>query len=173
MIVLPVLLLFLASIFPLLSSAVVKPWLDEKLWLRHFLQGKEAIQSELENAHIKNRIPFYFEQGDLVENIGIKKLDITFPILKNSYPGQIYIQKVIADYPEEKRTTFLKSFRSGQKISRNLAMLNSSTTTNSGIPSEIRKLSVLGIFPWKMKVLKNLDSKLFHLNLDALPSSRQ
>jgi hypothetical protein len=172
-VVLPVLMLLLAAVCPLLASGIVKPWLDEKLWLRQFFQGGETLQSELEDAHGKNLIPMYTGQRDLEETTNLKNLGLSFPLLRNSFPGLISTQKVLSNHPEGKGITLGKTGRSDEKISRSLAMLTSTAMTEPEIPHRVRKLSILGIFSWRVEVPKKLDFEFFHLNLDALPETDQ
>lgn len=172
-VVLPVFLLFLTIVYPLLSSGIVTPWLDEKLWLRQFLQEGKFLQSELEDIHEKNMIPLYFVQSDLEETTHQEKLGFSFPLLTKSFPGLITNQKVLAKHPEVHGIILGEANRSCEKISRSLAILTSPIIAESDIPFRIRKLSVLGVFPRKIVALRNLNLEFFHLNLDALPEADQ
>jgi hypothetical protein len=170
---LPLLFLFIAAVFPILCSGVTTAWLDEKLWLRQFIQENGTIQSELEDAHGRSKVPTYFRLSDLEEKTELEKLGITFPHINSSYPGNIKIHKVHAYLPKSESNVFTGSYASDEKMARKLAMVVSSTPDDSDISSLIRKLTVLGIFPWKTGVLENMDFNLFHLNLDSLPDSQQ
>lgn len=118
-------------------------------------------------------MPIYFRLSDLEEKTELEKLGITFPYIKGSYPGNIKIQKVHAYLPKSESNVFTGSYASDEKMARKLAMVVSSTPGDSDISSLVRKLTVLGIFPWKTGVLENMDFNLFHLNLDSLPDSQQ
>ena len=162
-------LLFLAAIFPLLSSGAWILWLDERLWLRHFINGNQYIQSELHHAHRREMIPRYFLQKDLEETTELKKLSVILPVIKNFYPGYLKFNKIVANLPKEEWKIPGIGCQFDRQIYRNFTMLTPSISYSSDIPFLIRELSILGIVPWKIKLLENMKFELFHLNLDALP----
>jgi hypothetical protein len=171
LVVIPVLLLFLSTIFPLLVSGIAINWLDERLWLRQFYPSRKILHLELEDAHGKNLIPLYFEQKDLEETTNLEKLSPLFPLFRNFFPGPIRIKEVLANHLEGNALVFEKASRSDEKLSRNLAILASTLLTESDAPLRIKNLTVVRIFPWKVGTLKNHDFGFFHLNLDALPKA--
>jgi hypothetical protein len=173
LVVLPVLLLIMATIFPLLTSGIVMPWLDERLWLRQNLREGETLQSELEEAHQKTLTPPYFRQQDLEETMVREKLGVSFPLLGDSFPGLIVIRKILASHPEVKGPALAQAERSEEKITAALALLTLTAMAESEVPHRVKNMSVPGIFPWKIKAMKNLGLELFHLDLDALPEAKQ
>lgn len=169
--VLPVLLLFLGAVVPFLSSGIVTPWLDEKLWLRHFFPKEEILRQELKEAHGKHMVPRYFGQGDLEETTNFKKWGIPTPIHGDFFPGSLVVNKVLANLPDGKGICIVWAKESRERTSRSLAMLTMETLTESDIPLRTREISVMGIFPGKIRVLENFDFHLFHLDLNALPGT--
>lgn len=173
-IILPVLVLFMSVVVPLVVQGIASSWLDERLSLRHLGQDDARVHQLLERTHETDRLPPYFEKRGLEESAQRSPLGVSIPFPGNFFPGEIYRVRATVNLTESEwwnPSILGDPPMDHHRLSRTLSMVQASSFHESSIPREVRRLTLLGLAPGKVKVLNGAGSKLFHLNLDALPET--
>ena len=173
-VILPVLVLFMATVLPLIVKGVALPWLDERLTLRHLSQNDEQVHRLLQLTHDSDLLPPYFDKARLEESTRSASMGMSIPLLGKTFPGNMTRKLTTATLPEHgwwNRELFGSPQESDRKISRELTMVAAQVHVESGVPDKVKRLTLIGLASGKTNILKKTGFNLFHLNLDALPET--
>jgi len=172
-VILPILILFLATILPLMAKGVALPWLDERLTLRQLVHPTEDhIHHVLELTHDLDVLPAYFQQSNLEESTRRVSLVMTPPPLGRYFPGDMTRKQSIAALTENEwwnRKILGDPQERKPRVSRDLTMLTANPFIESEIPDVVKRLTLAGAASGNMGILEKTGLNLFHLDLNALP----
>lgn len=171
-VILPVLILFMATVAPMLTIGTTVPWLDERLFLRQLGDDIAHIHSLLLTTHESELIPSYFETNHLEETTHDYSMETPMNIPGLVFPGALTRKTIIFTKPENGwwDSMFLKNQgEKGRQIIRSLAIVAAPVIPESRVVEKVRRLSIGGALPVPIRILKKIGIKPFHLNLDALP----
>ena len=172
MVLIPVLLFLVAAVMPMISKTKIIPWLDERLFLKHFLQESDETHSLLDHAHKRDILPSYFGEDDLEETTikvpGIRSGNIGFV----TFPGELIRERVAFTLQKEShwnRVILGEDQVEGQKTHRSLTMVKTSALTEPQVLERVKQLTIFGSTTGIFRGFEKLGLKLLHINLDALP----
>ena len=171
-VILPVLVLFMATIMPLIVNGVALPWLDERLTLRQLEQEDEQIHPLLQLTHEMDLLPPYFDKARLEESTRSASMGMSIPLLGVIFPGDMTRKMTTATLPEHgwwNRELLGNPQKEDRQISRSLTMVTAQVLVESRVPNEVKRLTLIGVASGKTGILEKAGFNLFHLNLDALP----
>lgn len=171
-IVLPLLLLLVATIFPFVRFGTLTPWLDERLWLSQFVRPEKIVHTELEHSHEKNLVPTYFSREDLLNTEKSETFGFSIPLLGDSFPGSFHVEGLCATW-KEKPGPLLNADFLPKKISRDFAMIRKTPMPERKVPFLVRELTLSRFLKGGSGLFDFLKLQIFHLNLNILPAEER
>ena len=175
-VILPILLLVMASILPIVANGVTLPLLDERLTLRHLNEEGKKTHQILQITHSENLLPPYFEIEKLQETTEITHQGVPLPLVGSIFSSDMTRKITVAAIPKhEWWNTELLALPQEQyrEISRDLFILAGQLLAESSVPEEVKKLTPIGVVSGTADILEKAGLNLFHLNLDALPEGEE
>lgn len=173
-VILPILLLVMATVLPMVAGGVTLPLLDERLTLRHLNEEGKKTHQILQITHSDNLLPPYFEIEKLQETTEIIHQGVRLPRVGNIFSGDMTRKITIAAIPKHgwwNQELLSLPQEQHREISRDLFILAGQLLAESSVPEEVKKLTPIGVVSGTAGILEKAGLNLFHLNLNALPES--
>ena len=175
-VMLPILLLVMATVLPIVANGVILPLLDERLTLRHLSEEGKRTHQILQITHSDNHLPPYFETEKLQETTEIIQQGVPLPLIGRIFSSDMTRKSIKTAIPIHgwwNRELLASPQERHREISRDLTILADQLLPESSVPEEVKKLTSIGVVSSIAGFLEKTGLNLFHLNLDALPKKNK
>ncbi len=175
LLIIPIALMFLASIGPILTQSLLHLWLGEITQLQLSLPMEDEIINTLQKNRNESRLPEYLDKEEIGTFSDKENIFPMIPPLDDFFPGQLITrtttfehtpmgigqQGIFKDDPNKKLT-----------LTSRMALVPPHTFEETDLPSIIRNVAFCKIPGRYLNSIERMGLKTVHLNLDTLPTAQ-